>query len=156
MSSYPGTGLPEPKKPGFLHRPVPMWAFLLLVVIIGIVIFLPAFFPSSFVAIKQPLILSSDNQTLSIINGTVTTANFTVANLNVTSAISTTANATLVKPNSHITLSISGVQTGNVFAASPDRKSVTFQPGGNTLVVRISADATAVSGNYTLHVSLAS
>ena len=70
-----------------------MWAFLLLVIIFGIVIFLPAFLPSSFVTIKQPLVLTSDNQTLSIINGTVMTANFTVANLNATDEISTTANA---------------------------------------------------------------
>ncbi len=156
MSSYPGVGLSEPKKPGFLRRPVPMWAFLLLVVILVIVIFLPALLPSSSITISQPLVLTSNNQTLSIINGTVTTANFTVANLNTTNAISTTANATLAKANSHITLTISGVQTENSFAASPDGKSVTFQPGGNTLVIRVSSDATAISGNYTVQVSLAS
>ena len=155
MGTYPGTGSAEPKKPGFLRRPVPMWAFLLLVIIFGIVIFLPAFLPSSFVTIKQPLVLNSDNQTLSIINGTVITANFTVANLNATNAISTTANATLTKPNPTITLTIAGVQTGNVFVASPDGRSVTFEPGGNILVVRVSADPTTTSGNYTIHVALA-
>lgn len=133
-----------------------MWAFLLLVVILVVVIFLPAFLPSSTVTIRQPLVLTSNDQTLNIINGTMTMAKFPVANLNATNAISTTANATLTMPNSHITLTISGVQTGSAFAASPDGKSVTFQPGGNTLVIRVSADATATSGIYTVHVSLAS
>ena len=63
MSSYPGTGVPEPRKPGFLRGPVPMWAFLLLVVILVGVIFLPAFLPIFTVTIRQPLVLTSDHQT---------------------------------------------------------------------------------------------
>src|SRR5207237_9750058 len=102
MSTYPGTAPAEPKKPCFLRRPVPMWAFLLLVIIFGMVIFLPAFLPSSFVTIKQPLVLNSDNQTLSITNETVITANSTVPNLNATNAIPTTPTAKLQKQNQPI------------------------------------------------------
>ncbi len=156
MSSYPGTGVQEQKKAGFLRRPVPMWAFLLFVVILVIVIFLPAFLPISTVTISQPLLLTSDNQTLSISPGEITTANFTVANLNTTSMISTTATSTLAPASSHIVLTISGVETGKVFTNSTDGKTVSFQPGGNTLVARVTSDATTIAGNCTVHVSLAS
>jgi len=133
-----------------------MWAFLLLVVILVIVIFLPAFLPISTVTISQPLLLTSDNQTLSISPGEITTANFTVANLNTTSMISTTATSTLAPASSHIVLTISGVETGKVFTNSTHGKTVSFQPGGNTLVARVTSDATTIAGNYTVHVSLAS
>ena len=145
---------PRKKKPSFLRRPVPMWAFLLLVVILVIVIFLPAFLPISTVTISQPLVLTSNNQTLSISPGEITTANFTVANLNSTSVISTTPTITLAPASSHIVLMISGVETGRVFTNSTDGKTVSFQPGGNTLVIRATADLTTLAGNYTVHVSL--
>jgi hypothetical protein len=156
MSSYPGTGLPEPKKPGFLRRPVPMWAFLLLVVILVIVIFLPAFLPSSIVSISQPLVLTTDNQTLNITPAETTSANFTVANLNTTSTISAKATATLAPASPYIALKVFGVETGDVFTNSTDGKTVSFQPGGNILVIRVTADGLTMAGNYTIHVSLAS
>jgi|SRR5438552_3941688 len=93
---------------------------------------------------------------LTISPGEITTANFTVANLNSTSAISTTPTITLAPASSHIVLMISGVETGTVFTNSTDGKTVSFQPGGNTLEIRVTADATTFAGNYTIRVSLAS
>lgn len=134
-----------------------MWAFLLLVAFLIILFFIPAFLPSSIVSIKQPLILTSDSQTISIGPNQTITLYFTVANLNATSTITTTANATfLTTPATNMTLTILGVQTGSSpLVSSSDGKTVSFLPGGNSLVVRVNAGSKAVLGSYTVKVSLA-
>lgn len=94
--------------------------------------------------------------------GVTITANFTVANLNQTNTIPATATATLLFPNStavptkdNITLTIYGVQTRGSFTASSDGKSVSFPPGGNTLIVRVVPAAKALPGSYVVTVALA-
>ena len=142
-----------------------MWAFLLLVIVLFVFIFIPTFFalfagPPP--AIQQPLVLTPDNRAITITQGVTTTANFTVANLNLTSTIPATATATLLFQNNstvvpardNITLTIYGVQTGNSVVASSDGKSVSFPPGGNILIVRVVPASIAASGNYVVRVSL--
>src|SRR5215469_14129663 len=115
MSTYPAPSPIEEKRPGFLHRPVPMWAFLLLVVVIGLLVFLPAFVPvTPPPSIRQPLILIPDSRAFYIPGGKTMTENFTVANLNATSAITATASVTLT-PNTHANATIYGVVTGTSF-----------------------------------------
>lgn len=160
MSSYPSPI--EQKKPSFLRRPVPMWAFLLLVVVLIIyLVILPLSITTLPPTIQQPLVVIPENMPVTINQGVTTTANFTVANLNQTNSIPATATATLLFPNTtavpanyNITLTISGVQTGNSFVTSTDGKSVTFLPGGNILVVHIVATSKAVAGSYVIKVSL--
>jgi hypothetical protein len=153
MSTYPGPSPIEEKRPGFLRRPVPMWAFLLLVVIIGIIIFLPALLPITSTSIKQPLVLSPDSRTFNITGTRSITANFTVANLNMTSTITATVTITLVPATPHVNATIYGVQTGDSFVAATNGRIVSFLPGGNTLMLHVISDPMA-HGNYTVHVSL--
>ena len=87
----------------------------------------------------------------------IITANFTVANLNLTSTITTSATVTLAPATAHVNATIYGVQTGSNFVLATNGKTVSFLPGGNTLVVRITSDANvAVVGNYTVYVFLGS
>ena len=158
MSGYSVGTATEPTKPGFLRRPVPMWAFLLLVGFLLINIILTAFIPApQIVAIKQPIVITSDSQTIPIVQNLTSTLYFTVANLNLTNTITTTANATfLTTPASNMTLTILGVQTGSSpLVSSGDGKTVSFLPGGNFLVVRVVAGSKAVPGSYTVKVALA-
>lgn len=162
MSSSPGPVPFEEKKPGFFRRPVPMWAFLLLIVLLIVFLFLPAFLSPLPPSIQQPLILTPDNRPITVRQGETTTVNFTVANLNQTNAISATAAATLLFPNStivpakdNITLTIVGVQTRNSFAASTDGKSVSFPLGVSILIVKVVSTSNAAPGNYVIAVSLA-
>jgi hypothetical protein len=138
-----------------------MWAFLILVVAIVLLLFIPAFLTIPPPTIQEPLVLTPDTRSITVNPGQTTTANFTVANLNQTVSIPATATATLLFQNStavpanyNITLTISGVQTRNSFVASTDGKSVTFLPGGNTLVVHVVATSKAVPGSYVVKVSL--
>lgn len=131
-----------------------MWAFLLLVVTIGLIIILPAFLPFQTNTIRQPLILTPDSRTFNMTSSKTITANFTVANLNTTSTITTTATVALTPASPHINATIYGVKTGSDFVLATNGGRVSFLPGGNTLVVRIISDSTATPGNYTLHVSL--
>jgi hypothetical protein len=159
----------EEKKPSFWHRPVPMWAFLLLVVIFILILFVPAFFSPTLPTIQQPLVLTPDSRSICIsstvagcfVLGSTNTTDFTVANLNATDTISATATATLLFPNStlvpanaNVTLAISGVKTGNSFVTSTDGKSVSFPPGVSSLVVTVVSKANSATGNYTVRVSL--
>ncbi len=152
--SYPSPPPYEAKKPGFLHRPVPMWAFLAFVIIIVVLMFASLFIGYTPPSIQQPLVLIPDSRTVSITPGQTFTANFTVANLNSTNTISDTVTLTLVPANSNVTLTASGVQTGTSFAPPNSDGTLPFQPGGNTLVVRVAANANALRGNYTIQVSL--
>jgi hypothetical protein len=157
--SYPGPI--EEKKLSFWRRPVPMWAFILLVVVIILILFVPAFFVIPPPTIQQPLAISPDSHTMFINSTETTTANFTVTNLNSTNAISATATATLyyfdnstqVPADNNLTLTVSGVQTGTSFAAAGTGNSVTFQPGGNTLIVDVKAQ-NAKRGIYSVIVGL--
>jgi hypothetical protein len=133
-----------------------MWAFLLLVLLLVLTNVLGFFITSPTATIMQPLVLTSNSQTLNLRPGETTTANFTVANLNTTNTIPATATAILAPANSNITLSMSGVQTRGSFAASTDGRSVSFLPGGNTLVVLVKANNNAAAGSYTIQVSLSS
>jgi hypothetical protein len=153
MSTYPSPSPIEEKRPGFLRRPVPMWAFLLLVVIIGIIIFLPALLPFTSTPIKEPLILTPDSRTFNITGTQSINANFTVANLNTTSTIAATVTIVLVPTTPHVNATIYGVQTGDSFVAATNGRSVSFLPGGNTLILHVISDSGA-RGNYTVHVSL--
>ena len=164
MSSSPGPVPFEEKKPSFLRRPVPMWAFLLLIVLLVVFLFLPAFLSPLPPSIQQPLILTPDNRPITISQGeTTASVNFTVANLNQTNTIAATARATLLFPNStivpakdNITLTIYGVQTRGSFTASSDGKSVSFPPGGNILIIRVVlTPPNSLLGNYIITVSLA-
>ena len=161
MSSSPGPAQFEEKKPSFLRRPVPVWAFLLLIVLLVVFLFLPAFLTPLPPSIQEPLILTPDNRPVTISSGENTTVNFTVANLNQTDTIPATATATLLFPNStvvpasyNITLMISGVQTRNSFVRSTDGKSVSFPPGGNILIIRV-ISAKTLPGEYVIVASLA-
>ena len=162
MSSSPGPIPFEEKKPSFLRRPVPMWAFLLLIVLLVVFLFLPAFLSPLPPSIQQPLILTPDNRPITISQGQTIKANFTVANLNLTDTISATATATLLFPNStvvpakdNITLTIDGVQTRNSFVPSTDGKSVSFPLGVSILIVKVVSTSNAAPGNYVIAVSLA-
>ena len=164
MSSIPGQVPFEEKKPNFLRRPVPIWAFLLLVVLLVILLFLPGPPLPLPPSIQQPLILTPDNRPITINPGETTTitANFTVANVNQTNTIPATATATLLFPNStavpakdNITVTIYGVQTRSSFIASSDGKGVSFPPGGNILIVRVVPAAMALPGSYIVTVALA-
>lgn len=154
MSTYPGSSPTEEKKPSFLRRPVPMWAFLLLVVIIGIIIFLPALLPITSTSIKQPLVLTPDNRTFNITGIQSISANFTVANLNATNTITASVTITILPTTTHVNATAYGVQTGDTFVAATNGRNVAFLPGGNTLILHILSDSGA-KGNYTVRVSLA-
>ena len=162
MSAGPGPPPFEEKKPSFWRRPVPIWAFLLLVVVLFLLLFLPAFFAALPPSIQQPLVLTPDSRSITVTQGATLTANFTVANLNQTNTIPATAtatlffqnNSTLVPARDNITLIVYGVQTGNSFVASSDGKSVSFPPGGNILIVRVVAASISASGPYVVRVSL--
>src|SRR6266540_7266936 len=153
MSAYPNQGPLEEKRPGFLHRPVPMWAFLLLVIILILILFVPAFLIPCPPRIQQPLLVTPESRTV-FINVTQISANFSVSNLNATNTLSATATATLSPPNVNVTLTISGVQTGNSFVVSSDGKTVSFPPGVNTLIVTIDPTNNMMPGNYTVELSL--
>jgi hypothetical protein len=159
MSSYPSPV--EEKKPSFWRRPVPMWAFILLVVIIILILFIPGFFTSPPPTIQQPLVLSPDSRTMYITTDDTIAANFTVTNLNTTNTISATAKATLyyfsnsteAPATANITLMVYGVYTGTSFAAAGTGNTVSFQPGGNTLVIDLKAQ-NARPALYTITVAL--
>ncbi len=138
-----------------------MWAFILLIVIIIVILFVPGFFTPLPPSITQPLVLSPDSRTLYISSNDSLAIDFAVANLNTSNTISATANATLtyfansmrVPANGNITLTVYGVYTGTNFVSATTSNSVSFQPGGNTLVIDLKAlDATAQL--YTITVSL--
>ena len=160
MSSSSGPVPFEEKKPGFLRRPVPMWAFLLLIVLLVVFLFLPAFLSPLPPSIQQPLILTPDNRPITISQGETTKANFTVANLNQTDIPATAtanllfSNSTIVPAKENITLTIVGVQTRNSFVASTDGKSVSFPPGVSILIVKVVSTSNALPGNYVITVSL--
>src|SRR5215472_12948330 len=156
MSTYPAPSPIEEKRPGFLHRPVPMWAFLLLVILIGLLVFLPAFLPLTPPAsIRQPLVLTPDSRTFYIPGNKTMTENFTVANLNATSAITASASVTLAPTNPHVNATIYGVVTGTSFVLATDGGTLSFPPGGNTLIIHVISDLSG-AGNYTVRVSLSS
>lgn len=150
----------EEKKRGFLRRPVPMWAFLALVVVFILVLVVPSFIAPTFPTIQRPLVMTNNPQTIYITKSNVTiTANFTIANINATNTISANAVAAIINPatggtltNTNIALTILGVQTGASFV-STNNNSVDFPPGVSILVVRAVA-TNAVVGNYTLRLSL--
>ena len=159
MSSYPNPI--EEKKPSFWRRPVPMWAFILLVVIIILILFIPGFFTPVPPTVQQPLVLSPDSRTMYITTNDTIAANFTVTDLNATNTISATANATLyyfsnstrALGTANITLTVYGVYTGTSFAAAGTGNAVSFQPGGNTLVIGVKAQ-NARPALYTITVEL--
>lgn len=151
----------EEKKPSFWRRPVPMWAFILLVVIFILILFVPAFFTPFPPTITEPLVVSPDTRTVYINANETTIANFTVADINTTSTISATAtptlfyfsNSTQVPANGNITLTVYGVYTGNSFTAAGAGNTVSFRPGANTLVVNVKAQ-NAKPGIYSIRVEL--
>lgn len=151
----------EEKKPSFWRRPVPMWAFILLVVIFILILFVPAFFTPLPPTITEPLIISPDTRTMFINSNETIVANFTVADINTTSTISAIAtptlfyfsNTTRVPTNGNITLAISGVYIGTSFTAVSAGNTVSFQPGANTLVLNIKAQ-NAKPGIYAVTVAL--
>jgi hypothetical protein len=157
--SYPSPV--EQPRPSFWRRPVPMWAFILLVVIIILILFIPGFFTSPPATIQQPLVLSPDSRTMYITSNDNITLDFTVTNLNATNAISATANATLyyfsnstkTPATANITLTVYGVYTGTGFIATGAGNKVSFQPGGNTLVIDVKAQK-ATPALYTITVAL--
>lgn len=159
MSTFPTPV--EEKKPGFLRRPVPMWAFLILVIVFIFLLVLPLFVSSPLPTIQQPLVITNNLQTIYINKSNETiTANFTIANLNSTNTIPASPVAAIINPatggtltNTNIALTILGVQTGPSFVNSTNG-SVDFPPGGNILVVRAVATNAGI-GNYTLRLSFA-
>ena len=162
MSSYPGSSPTEGKRPSFFRRPVPMWAFLLLIVIIVLILFIPALIAPTPPSIQQPLAFTPDSRPIFIQASQNFTENFSVANLNSTSTISATATATLFFANStiasasvNVTLTVSGVQTRGSFTVSSDHKTVSFPPGASTLVVRVVSKPTTPVGYYIIEVTLA-
>lgn len=160
MSTFPAPMQGEERKPGFLRRPVPMWAFLILVIVFLLILIIPIFTTSPLPTIYQPLVITNNPQTIHFANSNETiTANFTVANLNATNTISASVVAAIINPatdatltNTNIALTILGVQTGTTFVNSSNNNAA-FPPGGNVLVIRAVA-TNAVVGNYTLRVSL--
>lgn len=153
----------EEKKPSLWHRPVPLWAFLLLVVLLAVLI-VPNLLISLIsppVAISQPLILSQDSRTMYLGANETTVANFTVTDLNATGPLPATvsliltyfSNSTKVPTTGNVTSSVKGVYTGTSFAAASSGNSVVFQFGGNTLAINITSQR-AKSGLYTLTVAL--
>lgn len=161
MSTFPNPVPGEEKKPGFLRRPVPMWAFLILVIVFIFLLVLPLFVSSPLPTIQQPLVVTNNPQTIYFDKSNETiTANFTIANLNATNSIPATVVAAIINPvthatltNTNITLTILGVQTGANFVSSSGN-NVDFPPGASTIVVRAVA-TNAVIGNYTLRLSFA-
>jgi hypothetical protein len=151
----------EEKKPSFWRRPVPMWAFILLVVIFILILFVPAFFAPLPPTIKEPLVVTPDARTMFISSNQTIAVNFTVADLNTTNSISATATLTLLYfPNStqvpatgNITLTVSGVDSGASFTPAGAGNAVSFQPGGNTLIIDVKAQ-NAKPGTYSIIVAL--
>ncbi len=104
------------------------------------------------VEIKEPLVIIPTSQTLSIFAGETTTANFTVTDFASVSVPATVATS-LTAPSLHVTLTVLGVQSGTLFVPSTNGV-VTFNPGGNLLVIQVHPDTSAVPGNYTVAVSV--
>jgi hypothetical protein len=153
----------EEKRPSFWKRPVPMWAFILLIIILVFLLFVPNFFIPTPPTIQQPLVLSPDSRTMYVNANQSTAINFSVVDLNATNNISANATATLsyfsnstaVPASGNITLTVYGVYTGTTFTAATSSNSVSFQPGGNTLVINLKAQD-AKPGLYTITVALSS
>ena len=138
-----------------------MWAFILLIILLVILLFVPNFLISPPPTIQQPLVLSPDSKTM-FVNATQSTAvDFSVVDLNATNSLSATATATLsyfsnssqVPASGNIALTVYGVYTGTTFTAASSGNNVSFQPGGNTLVINLKAQG-AVAQLYTVSVSL--
>jgi hypothetical protein len=139
-----------------------MWAFIFLVVVFILILFVPAFFAPLPPTIKQPLVVTPDTRTLFINSTETASVNFTVADLNSSSTISATAtptlfyfsNSTQVPSSGNITLTVYGVYTATSFTPAGSGNSVSFQPGGNTLVVDVKSGQKARSGIYSISVAL--
>jgi hypothetical protein len=151
----------EEKRTSFWRRPVPMWAFILLVVIFILILFVPAFFAPFPPTIKEPLVVTPDARTMFISSNQTIAVNFTVADLNTTSSISATVTPTLlyfpnltqVPATGNITLTVSGVNSGTGFTPAGAGNTVSFQPGGNTLIIDVKAQ-NAKPGTYSIIVAL--
>jgi len=138
-----------------------MWAFLILVIVFIFILFVLPFLTAPPPSIPQPLALSPDSRTMFINSTETTSVNFSVENLNLTSAITANvtttlsyfSNSTTVPANGNITLTVYGVYTGTSFSSAIAGSGLTFQPGGNTMVVDIKA-VNAKPGIYTIGVAL--
>jgi hypothetical protein len=153
----------EEKKPSFWKRPVSVWVFVLVIVVLVLFLFVPSFFIPVPPTIQQPLVLSPDSRTMFISANQSTAIDFSVVDLNATNNISANVTATLsyfsnsmpVPASGNVTLTVYGVYTGTTFTAATSSNSVSFQPGGNTLVINLKAQ-NATPELYTITVALSS